>query len=134
MKIDNYDLSFFFELPTCSCIYLLLKGEEVVYVGRSKNLYERLTGHREKDYDRVFFFPVEEGKLSDFENFYISKYDPPYNKTGGIDLITRQPRGRPTKYERNRAIRAAYEGGASAVAIASLYGISRQRVFQILSR
>lgn len=33
------------------CVYILLQGEEVLYVGATKNVASRIKAHRDKPYD-----------------------------------------------------------------------------------
>jgi hypothetical protein len=65
-------------------VYFLLKGDEVVYVGKSVNSEKRVFDHvgSEKDFDSYCFIPCESeyhDDLLDMEAQYILKYLPKYN-------------------------------------------------------
>lgn len=74
-------------------IYVLLKNyncdrsgldsERVVYVGQSKNVERRIKNHKDKDFDRYLIARDcnDLGEAKEWENFYIKKYDPKYNKS-----------------------------------------------------
>jgi len=73
------------------CIYFLLKGDQVIYVGQSSSLYSRLSNHRltPKDFDRVFVITVPEewvGRIDKIEASFIRFLDPPLNRTKRIGL------------------------------------------------
>lgn len=63
-------------------IYFLLKNDEVVYVGKTTKGITRAYSHihTDKDFDKIFMLPCDEDKLNEFENTYILKYRPIYNK------------------------------------------------------
>lgn len=64
----------------CPCVYFLLKGDEVVYVGKTTNGIGRVFAHmKEKDFDNIKIkrMPIDELDLA--EARYISKYNPRYN-------------------------------------------------------
>jgi hypothetical protein len=78
--------------PAVCGIYFLCKGEEVVYVGKSRNVFGRATGHRSsnvfgratrnqdrKDYDRWYWVPVSRQKLNEVERRWITELKPLYN-------------------------------------------------------
>ncbi len=60
-------------------IYFLTKGDDVIYVGQSSNLKNRLGGHRDKDYDGISFISVPEHAMNDVEAHYIVKFNPELN-------------------------------------------------------
>lgn len=64
-------------------IYFLLQGEEVVYIGKSKNFWLRLSDHfnSDKKFDNIYFLPAKEEILLRLEEKYILEYKPLYNKT-----------------------------------------------------
>ena len=64
-------------------VYFLIRQKVVVYVGRTKNLDQRLLGHTNKQYDDVRFFPCPESKLSYYENRWIARFKPEYNAKAG---------------------------------------------------
>jgi len=66
-----------------SCIYFLLKGDEVVYVGQSIKLGARVLAHRdEKDFDRVLFMEVPLADLGSVELRLIGELKPRLNVLG----------------------------------------------------
>lgn len=80
MKFKKYDK---FE---CYYIYLLIKNKEVVYVGRTNNLDNRIKSHKRqgKDFDEVKIMEIGNDvnayDLTELaEYYYIKKYKPKYN-------------------------------------------------------
>ena len=66
---------------TCG-IYFLFKDDELVYIGQSTCVYQRIETHRgDKDFDRACYFPCPEGELTDIETVLIQGFAPRYNKT-----------------------------------------------------
>ena len=66
---------------------------EVVYVGQSKNLHQRIDKHHidgEKDFDRYFLYPCPMKMLDKFERHYIAMFYPKYNvrKCTMKDMLT----------------------------------------------
>jgi len=74
-----------FEVPMSwpPCIYFLLDGLEVIYVGQSINLLSRIVGHRrdKKEFDRILYLPVAQADLNKIEQSWIRKLKPRLNKT-----------------------------------------------------
>lgn len=62
-------------------IYVLLKDNEIVYVGRSSNLRSRLEQHKKtKDYDSFdFVFVKDKNQMKDLEALMIQQYRPKFN-------------------------------------------------------
>lgn len=61
-------------------IYFLIKNNEIVYVGQSKNLGMRLDSHiKSKDFDSFFFIMVDESELNATEYAYVMKFSPALN-------------------------------------------------------
>jgi hypothetical protein len=60
-------------------VYLLCKEWEVVYVWQSKNIFNRIWWHRNKEYDEIKFIPIPMWNLSWCESFHIKKHKPKYN-------------------------------------------------------
>lgn len=60
-------------------IYLLYKEWEIVYIWQSKNIFNRIWWHRDKDYDEIKFIPIQRKNLSSHEAFLIRKHKPKYN-------------------------------------------------------
>ena len=94
MKFEEKTKNNFLKKEICgSMIYFLIKNNEVVYVGQSKNGISRIFFHKytKKDFDNLYFINCKEKELSTLENYYITKYKPLYNKTlnkANEDLIT----------------------------------------------
>jgi len=72
-------------LPLChSGIYYLLDGDEIVYIGQSRNVSYRIAAHiseGQKIFNRYLFFPCNIEDLNATECEEIIKYKPKYNKT-----------------------------------------------------
>ena len=63
-----------------SLIYFLVKNNEVVYVGQTKNGLYRPFSHYNKDFDKVYVKKCRTVDLDVIEDYYILKYKPIYNK------------------------------------------------------
>lgn len=67
-------------------IYFLMNGDELVYIGKTTKLADRLTSHNgdtmnKKEFDSIFFLPIEKNwELDVLERCYIEMYKPKYNK------------------------------------------------------
>ena len=71
-------------------IYFLFYKDEVIYIGKSLNVKERMKGHFNKKFDSYSIINCNENELSELENKYIFKYYPKYNKiigTGDIYFV-----------------------------------------------
>jgi len=67
------------------CVYFLIDVDEIVYVGQSVNIYNRIAGHdsaARKKYTRVLYVPVCEDDLDKVERGFIDSLDPKYNVDG----------------------------------------------------
>jgi hypothetical protein len=72
------------------CVYFLVRGDEVLYVGKSICLENRLLSHsRTIPYDRVLYFRVAEADMAHCERECIEELRPPYNF-----MFTKRPRAR----------------------------------------
>jgi hypothetical protein len=61
-------------------IYFLIKNDEIVYVGQSVNIHNRIATHENvKDFDRFTYVECEQRDLSRIEAMYIDMYKPKYN-------------------------------------------------------
>lgn len=70
-------------------IYLLVDGEEIVYVGQSTNVIQRVSAHKANrnhhherwrtKWDRAFWMPVANDDLDDYEGALIRRLTPRYN-------------------------------------------------------
>lgn len=62
-------------------IYFLIKQKEIVYVGQTINLLNRIKSHKkEKDFDSYAFVEVDEYDLDEMELAYIIEFKPELNK------------------------------------------------------
>jgi len=62
-----------------SGVYFLYQGSEVIYVGRSKNIGQRLSGHDNKPHDSFAFIEMCEFESNVAELFYIWRLRPSLN-------------------------------------------------------
>ena len=61
-------------------IYFLFEGNEIVYIGRSRNAMRRIGAHlRDKYFDSYAVFTVGKSRLLDIEAAMIGLYRPKYN-------------------------------------------------------
>ena len=70
------------EFPICtpSCVYFLLDNIEIVYIGQSINLANRISQHMlVKDFNKVLYLPVPQENLLSVERFFIEHLTPKYN-------------------------------------------------------
>lgn len=65
--------------PDQSIVYFLIKNQEVIYVGQSKNGYNRPFQHN-KEQDCIKIIKCNVNNIDFLENYYIEKYNPKYNK------------------------------------------------------
>jgi len=63
-----------------AAVYFLVKENEVVYIGKTINR-QRIQGHRDKDFDYIYFIPTSKSIYSQLELNLIRKYTTKYNKT-----------------------------------------------------
>jgi len=71
------------EGPWAAGIYFLLKGNTIIYVGRSVEILRRLNEHWEKGwaFERYWCFGgIPELYIEYVEAFYIHAFEPPYNE------------------------------------------------------
>lgn len=63
------------------CVYFLVAGSQVIYVGQTADLHARLANHYAlgKRFDRVFFLPVARGECLEVESAFIARFAPPLN-------------------------------------------------------
>ena len=69
-----------------SLIYFLLNGDEVVYVGQTNSGLRRPFQHFDKDFTEIKFFHCPSEALDYWEDCYIQKYDPIYNKQSNYKM------------------------------------------------
>ena len=82
MKFDEHGKGFakIIVPPQNTFVYFLLNGDEVVYVGQTKNGLTRPFSHKDKVFDSVIIKFCDIEQLDGFEDEYIIKYKPRYNK------------------------------------------------------
>lgn len=62
-------------------VYFLIKDRQLVYVGQSKNVPQRLlTHHHRGRFDSVCVLPTDLSKLDTVEWYYINLFRPPFNR------------------------------------------------------
>lgn len=71
---------------TDSLIYFLLNGKEVVYVGQTHHGLRRPFSHRDKDFTEIKFFFCPQQELDYWEDCYIQKYKPIYNRQSNYKM------------------------------------------------
>ncbi len=62
-------------------IYFLIHNGEIIYVGQSKDIHNRITQHRDKSFDDVFFIRYIKDELTIKEEFFVQSLTPLLNKT-----------------------------------------------------
>ena len=64
------------------CIYFLCNEEEIVYIGQTKHIHERIRKHRtDKKFDVVrYFYPPQDQDIRQLEVDLINWHTPRYNK------------------------------------------------------
>ena len=82
MPIEDFDF--------CG-VYFLLKRYEIVYVGQSLNVFNRIQQHRkDKDFDRFAWVNVDQSLLDAVERMYIHLFKPPLNISIPNPLVIRR--------------------------------------------
>lgn len=68
------------EIKPNPLIYMLIKNNEIVYVGQTTKGFQRILHHYlDKDFDKIFTQPCNNKDLDKLEVTYIIKYRPKYN-------------------------------------------------------
>lgn len=66
-----------------SCVYFLIDGPEVVYIGQTGNLGMRMFTHvKNKAFDQVVYMPCHKEILDEIEAEFIRLFTPKYNNRG----------------------------------------------------
>lgn len=74
-------LGFVRDTPSFSGIYFLFDGDEIVYVGQSKNVWKRLAQHsKDKLFNGYTVLSCDPASLDDIEKHYIKEFSPKYNQ------------------------------------------------------
>lgn len=61
------------------CVYFLVCGGRVVYVGQTVNLRTRVSDHADKVFDSVFFIRCSSDEMNTLEHHWITKLKPELN-------------------------------------------------------
>lgn len=75
------------ELQTISGVYFLFRGDEIVYIGQSYDVYSRVIDHKSdpsKHFDKWAYIEVDETERLEIERRYIEMFQPQYNQTHRI--------------------------------------------------
>lgn len=82
-KEVNWELNNPFDHEEKGCVYFLLKDEEVVYIGQTKNK-TRIRVHKKNgiDFNSVRFMPTKNNMHKRIEYKLLSRYATKYNRTG----------------------------------------------------
>lgn len=72
------------DIPQYPIVYFLIQDNQVKYVGQTKKgIIHRLGKHiRVWRIDMIFYMPVPEDRLDEFERYYIQYYQPEFNRLG----------------------------------------------------
>ena len=68
-------------------VYFLIADREIVYVGQSQNILDRLGKHHLEgriNFDEYFILPCEKEDLVNLETIYIRKFNPKYNQQNDL--------------------------------------------------
>ena len=69
--------------PQLCGVYFLFRQNEIVYIGQSINVIQRIGAHvteRKKRFDRVLYLPCPQGLLDFYERELIFQFKPRYNR------------------------------------------------------
>ena len=62
-------------------VYLLIDDQQVVYIGKTTNLFQRVAAHQtDKQFDSIRFIRLHHGDLDIWERELIAQMTPKYNK------------------------------------------------------
>lgn len=70
------------ELCVYCGIYFLFKDDDIVYIGQSVNIHQRVTTHKnnqQKDFDSYSYVLCDKEDLMMYETAYLIKFKPKYN-------------------------------------------------------
>ena len=67
-------------IQNSSIVYFLLDKREVVYVGKSTVGVGRINQHTDKQFDEAYIIPCHASDIDVYEDTFIWKYKPKYNK------------------------------------------------------
>lgn len=115
-----------------SGIYFLLKGEEVVYVGKATNFIDRLIAHiDDKDFDSYSVVECSKDEIDELETEYIYEYMPIYNKTinSGDMLVSAKKLNLGSEYLENQEIKGKIINGVAYFKIDDLKLNGKKELF-----
>ena len=85
--LSKYKLQDFSFERNVSYVYILYMGYEIVYIGMTRRLYERLfTHYREKKFSHAKYIIVSHSEAPKLERALIKHYKPAYNTTHKDDV------------------------------------------------
>lgn len=94
---SNLKRIFIKETKPKTAIYFLYLKNEIVYIGQSKNVEERVQSHKKRFiFDSYSFIECDESELAKLEAELIFKYAPKHNKT--ISALSKLPAIYPLGY------------------------------------
>lgn len=64
--------------PICG-VYFLLRGEDIIYIGQSRNVQQRLASHHKIGYTSFYVHTCHDAYLDSLEAEYILKFKPEFN-------------------------------------------------------
>jgi hypothetical protein len=64
-------------------VYFLISSDEIVYIGQSVNIANRISAHKDKSFDSVAFVGCKKSELDILESLYIIAYQPKLNGHAG---------------------------------------------------
>ncbi|MFC3338766.1 hypothetical protein [Paracandidimonas soli] len=60
-------------------VYFLLDGDDIVYIGQSTNIINRIAQHVDKAFERFAYIECEQSALNMVESIFIHRYRPKLN-------------------------------------------------------
>lgn len=92
MKFEESEYIDLTDTPT-TFIYFLIQDNEVVYVGQTTRGLSRVYNHiQDKHFTKIYIIECDEDELDYWEDFYIFKYKPIYNKRPNFNCNFSIPR------------------------------------------
>ena len=71
-------------------VYYLTDGLDVIYVGSSINVEQRIRSHTTIDFSQVFVDQCDKSELLDREAAAIREFNPPLNERNALGLAVRR--------------------------------------------
>lgn len=66
-------------MPEICGVYVLYDHDEIVYIGKSKNVHRRILEHRDKEFTHFKIIEVDSDNYSKLERILIEEFFPVYN-------------------------------------------------------